>query len=348
MHPSMLLCSPHMCCIPHWDCGTALGQATIPWQPDWQYHASQGGLKAWHAVEIKKKKGTGVRGGEWPTSCRAVMFLWRSLRMMATSRFRSSMGLRLRRPPPRPPAALCASSSTFFTIWRPAATPAHEMAAQAVPCWQLCCSAAMHWYGPDRRHPHFALVAAKSSSHGPDASHADPGRVSVQVSGQPDQSPSPPTIIPQLLAIPVIGSLSGAPYDTDAQTAEKHAQPSGADDHATYSLDPRGTHRCKDIVEQVSSHRSTTSAPMHSGQPATAASIGPPKCAPHKGSREQPLLYGLQALTFTAYKRLSPMSMHRKTRPHAPRPRYLMTTYWLTKVQPRSFASFRLDVSLAE
>lgn len=40
------------------------------------------------------------------------------------------------------------------------------------------------------------------------------------------------------------------------------------------------------------------------------------------------------------------MSMHRNTRPQAPRPRYLMTTYWFTNVQPHSFASFRLVVSL--
>ena len=54
--------------------------------------------------------------GSSTTSCRAVMFLWRRVRMMATSRFRSSMGLRFLRAPAacRPP--LCASSSPFFTI----------------------------------------------------------------------------------------------------------------------------------------------------------------------------------------------------------------------------------------
>ena len=40
------------------------------------------------------------------------------------------------------------------------------------------------------------------------------------------------------------------------------------------------------------------------------------------------------------------MSMHRNTRPQAPRPKYLITTYWFTKVHPRSLASFRLVVSL--
>lgn len=40
------------------------------------------------------------------------------------------------------------------------------------------------------------------------------------------------------------------------------------------------------------------------------------------------------------------MSRHRKTRPLAPLPRYLITTYWFTNVTPRSLARFRLVVSL--
>ena len=50
--------------------------------------------------------------------------------------------------------------------------------------------------------------------------------------------------------------------------------------------------------------------------------------------------------TLTAYSLLSHMSRHRKTRPLAPFPRYLMTTYWFTKVTPRSLARFKLVVSL--
>lgn len=40
------------------------------------------------------------------------------------------------------------------------------------------------------------------------------------------------------------------------------------------------------------------------------------------------------------------MSRHRNTRPFAPFPKYLITTYWFTNVTPLSFASFRLVVSL--
>ncbi len=54
---------------------------------------------------------------------------------------------------------------------------------------------------------------------------------------------------------------------------------------------------------------------------------------------------GRRALT--AYSRVSHMSRHRNTRPLAPLPRYLMTTYWLTNVTPRSLASLSDAVSLA-
>lgn len=72
-------------------------------------------------------------------------------------------------------------------------------------------------------------------------------------------------------------------------------------------------------------------------------------CAPRTPPSKHQRMIGCRAAakqTLTAYRRLSPMSMHRKTLPHAPRPRYLITTYWFTKVQPPSLANFRLPVSL--
>lgn len=56
------------------------------------------------------------------------MFLWRSVRMMATSLLRSSMGFRFR----RWPGFRCASSSTFFTICRPRAQGSQPSASLKV------------------------------------------------------------------------------------------------------------------------------------------------------------------------------------------------------------------------
>jgi hypothetical protein len=47
-----------------------------------------------------------------------------------------------------------------------------------------------------------------------------------------------------------------------------------------------------------------------------------------------------------ACRRLVVMSMHRKTLPLDPRPRYLITMYWLMKVQLLIFVWLRLLVSL--
>ena len=77
--------------------------------------------------------------GSSTTSCSAVMFLWRSVRMMATSHLRSSIGLRLRRWPCPARPARWASSSPFFTICVLAACQCHALALHAVPgpfaCW---------------------------------------------------------------------------------------------------------------------------------------------------------------------------------------------------------------------
>lgn len=66
----------------------------------------------------------------------------------------------------------------------------------------------------------------------------------------------------------------------------------------------------------------------------------------HHGMFSAVIRFYEEEVTFTAYRRLSHMSRHRNTRPFAPFPRYLITTYWFTNVTPRSFASFRLVVSL--